>query len=310
MGYPFLAWLVAAGNHARVPLALVVVNVAAAALLAFFAAMLARTAGRHALWGLVFPLYWGYLWTIGRDLTELTTAACVIAALAAVRLRQPWWAGLAFLAAVLSKETSVLLVLTLAGVTLWQRARAEAAVPVGAGGIGGTALRTRLSRRRLSLQSADVTWVLPLAGFAVWQIVLWVGTGELPIFRSGGDNLGLPFDGLVHGLSEYVSLFPSSASAIWFAELALLLVLIAVTGRALRTREAPVELRALWVASVVLGICAAPGIWRGDVGFRSLDDIYLTSWAVLLYTRVTLRPWVLACGVAWVAVAVELIRYI
>jgi hypothetical protein len=65
IGYPFLAWLVAGGQHAPVPLALVVVNVAACGVVALAGGLLAKSAGRHALWGLVFAGYWGYLWTLG-----------------------------------------------------------------------------------------------------------------------------------------------------------------------------------------------------------------------------------------------------
>jgi hypothetical protein len=78
MGYPFLAWLVSLGQHSHVFLTLVIVNVVAAAVLGLAGGLLAQSAGRHALWGLVFPLYWGYLWTLGRDLTERrsSSSAC------------------------------------------------------------------------------------------------------------------------------------------------------------------------------------------------------------------------------------------
>ena len=45
---------------------------------------MAQSAGRHAFWGLAFAGYWGYLWTLGRDLTELTAAAFVLLGFAAL----------------------------------------------------------------------------------------------------------------------------------------------------------------------------------------------------------------------------------
>ena len=121
MGYPFLAWLVARGQHASVPLALVVVNVIACGIVALAGGLLARSAGRHALWGLVFAGYWGYLWTLGRDLTELTAAAFLLLGLAAMVRQAPILSGVALLCATVSKETSVLLVGTLALTALYLR---------------------------------------------------------------------------------------------------------------------------------------------------------------------------------------------
>jgi hypothetical protein len=59
-----------------------------------------------------------------------------------------------------------------------------------------------------------------------------------------------------------------------------------------------------------LAVSAASGIWLGDVGFRSLDDVYLFSWLVLLGT--SRRLWFYGGLVAatWLVVAVELARFI
>jgi len=53
IGYPFLAWLAAGGVRAAVPWTMVAVNVVALALLGLLGAVLARSAGRHALAGLL-----------------------------------------------------------------------------------------------------------------------------------------------------------------------------------------------------------------------------------------------------------------
>jgi hypothetical protein len=46
------------------------------------------------------------------------------------------------------------------------------------------------------------------------------------------------------------------------------------------------------------------------VGFRSLDDIYLLSWVVLLMQPRRVTRLAIVCGGMWCVVAVELIRYI
>jgi hypothetical protein len=251
IGYPFLAWLVSGGHHGLVPLALVTINVVACAIVALAGGLLAQSAGRHALWGLVFAGYWGYLWTLGRDLTELTAAAFVLLALAALIRHAPIWSGLSFLCAVLSKETSVLLIGTLALLAVWERL---AKVPA-------DSLSSGLSSPSSSAAS-----------------------------------------------SPRPSSWPSSASLLWFGELGVLLVV--TIGAALSLTAAPIALRALWIVSVLLVLSTAKGIWLGDVGFRSLDDAYLTGWLVLLYRRRPIWPWALICCATWIVVFVELVRFV
>jgi len=60
----------------------------------------------------------------------------------------------------------------------------------------------------------------------------------------------------------------------------------------------------------VLAVSTARGIWLGDVGFRSLDAVYLFSWLVLLGTSRRLLPLGGMVGLVWLGVAVELILYI
>jgi hypothetical protein len=54
IGYPVLAWLVSVGQHQLVPVALVSINLAGVAVMAFLGGIFARDSGRHALWGLAF----------------------------------------------------------------------------------------------------------------------------------------------------------------------------------------------------------------------------------------------------------------
>jgi hypothetical protein len=100
------------------------------------------------------------------------------------------------------------------------------------------------------------------------------------------------------------------SSALWAGELALLAVLAVAAGMSIRTTAAPIHERVVWAALVPIAICVAPGIWLGDVGFRSLDDVYLFSWIVLLGTP--RRRWRLGgvVGITWLLVAVELVTYL
>ncbi|HUC03843.1 MAG TPA: hypothetical protein VL961_00495 [Acidimicrobiales bacterium] len=313
IGYPFLSWLVSLGHHGAVPLAMVIVNVLACSVLALAGGLMAKSVERHALYGLALAGYWGYLWTIGRDLVELTAAAFLILGFAALLRRRPTWAGLAFVGAVLSKETAVLMVGVLALTTLAmrmarQRCRWDRPLLSTAGNVATSPAPAALTLSRALVGPANIAFVLPLGAFVGWQVVLVLATHHLPIYKSGGENLALPFVGLAHGISHYLSLFPSVSSALWFGELALLVVLS--VSAAASVRACPVELRPAWVVALALAACTAVGIWLGDVGFRSLDLVYLMGWTVLLFRKGTLLPWLVLCGGAWIVVAVELVRFI
>jgi hypothetical protein len=116
--------------------------------------------------------------------------------------------------------------------------------------------------------------------------------------------------GLVDGFRHYVSAFPSVASSLWMVELAVMVTLAVAAGTCLRRTSAPLHERVVWVAVVILAIATARGIWLGDVGFRSLDDLYLFSWIILLGSPRRLWPLAGLTAAVWMAVAVELVLYL
>ncbi len=289
IGYSFLSWLTALGHQSAIPYTLVIVNVLAFTVVGLAGGLLAQSAGRHALWGLVFSGYWGYLWTLGRDLTELTTAAFALLGIAALVREAPVWSGLAFLAATLCKETAVLLAGSLALVALWGRLRG----------------------RHLELRRVDLSFAIPLVGFALWQLVLLISTGHVAVLDSGQAHFGPPLVGLVQGVVHYFATLFTAAwilSILWFAEL-IVLVLVGI-GAARSIRMAPANLQFLCSAFIVLALCANKNIWLGHVGFRSLDIAYLMSWVVLMYRSGQIWRWATLCAGIWWIEAVQLIRYI
>jgi hypothetical protein len=74
-----------------------------------------------------------------------------------------------------------------------------------------------------------MAFLLPLVGFVIWQLIPLHATGEVPVFKSGGENLGVPFVGFARGLRHYLTLFPSTVSGLWFGELGVF-TLIAVSA--------------------------------------------------------------------------------
>lgn len=285
--YPFLAWITAGTRTAAVPWTMVAVNIAGIGALGVMGAVLARDGGRRVWWGLLLPGSFGFLWTLSRDLTEITEAALLVAGLLALRRGRPGWAAAALTAAVLSRETALVAVGCIAvvqGRDWW--------------------------RRRAGPGTMALAWVVPVVGFVAWQLVVLARTGHLPATGSGSRNVGVPFDGLLRGISHYGALLPDVRALLWFGELVVMATLVVTAALAVRHSHAPDHERLAWVAYVVLALCLAPGIWLGDVGFRSLNDVYVLSWLVILASARRPRLVALALAGSWLVVAVELIKFV
>jgi hypothetical protein len=301
IAYPALSWLAAAGRVAAVPVTLVLVNVVALGVLAGTGASLSRSAGRSPIWGLIIPAYWGSWWSLSRDLTEVVAAAFVAAGVIALRRQRPVLAGLSLAGGVLSRET----VLGVVGAILLSRVighlRKAPRDPAG---------QPRTPRRVFQLAVSNAAWTLPLIVFFGWQLAVYAVTGLFPLRVSGQANIGTPFVGIGDGISRYVQLLPSTASLLWCGEFVVLIVLVGLAARFVWSCSAPLHERIAWVVYLVLAICLAKAIWLGDVGFRSLDEIYFFSCLVLLSSRISLRIPAAVVGTVWFVVAVELILFV
>lgn len=148
---PGLAWLLALGDPARAPAALVLVNLLAIGVLTGCMAALCTRSGVAPAWALLAGLAPGCVMGLGRDLSEPLAAAGVVAALL-LALERPRWAPFALGAALLAKDTAVM---------------ATAAYAM--------ACLVRPETRRTAL------WLVPaLAPAAAWQLALRSHWGHWP----------------------------------------------------------------------------------------------------------------------------------
>ncbi len=127
------------------------------------------------------------------------------------------------------------------------------------------------------------------------------------MFAPTDNNVGLPFDGLVRGLVHYLELLPHKTALEWGWELAVLAFIGTLAALSLRTSTAQLHERIAWVASAIFTLMLASSVWFGDVGFRSLDDFYLLSGVLVLFSglRLTAAGWLVAF--TWSVVAIELV---
>lgn len=161
--YPLLGWLFSFGEPLLVVYSLIFVNFFMLLLIGHLAGRYAQLARRHAIWGLALSLYPGFIYTLSRDLVEITEAGILLAGLLFLEMKKESLASTFFSLAILAKETALLAAVAL------------------------------LSRKKY--------WpvaIAPIAIYGLWQLVMnwWWQYG---LDSSTRVNIGLPFVGIIEG---------------------------------------------------------------------------------------------------------------
>ncbi len=308
IGYPALAWLVSLGQHAWVPVALVVVNVLALTAIGVLGGMLARDSGRPALCGLLLAGYFGFFISVGCDLTEPVAAACLLGGVLAYRRGRPLLAGLLLAYGALTRETVLIVPLAIGLTSLIRAVRRRI-------GRAGEPQRTSPAREpRRARLAGSLAWCLPVTAFGTWQLVLRSATGTF-ILRTGfGSNssTGRPFGEFADAVRLNLGLLwpPTGAAYIWFLEVATLVAFVVVALASLRSSAVPGYERLAFVAFIIeLGVLSAD-IWTGHADLRSIDEVYLFAVLILLGSRRRLGGLALAAGLAVIVAATHQALYL
>jgi hypothetical protein len=273
IGYPILAWLVSLGHHPWVPASLVIVNVLAVSCVGLLGGMFAQDAKRHSMWGLLLAGYFGFAFSVARDIAEPVAAAFMLAGVLAYRRRHPLIAGLLLAYGALTRETVMMVVAAIAIVRI-----------------------ISVARRRARAGRDDLAWIAPTVIFGAWQVVTFSVTGSFALGADTQSNSGSPIDAAVRAVGTHISHISVHAPAIdaWVVEFAALLVIVTAAFASLRSTTVPVYERLTFVFFVVGVFLLSPAIWNGVADLRSFDDVYLFAILVLLAAPGRLRVPVLA----------------
>jgi hypothetical protein len=268
IGYPALAWAAAGGHRGLVPWSLIGVNVTALGAVGFFGGAMARDSGRHALWGLFIAGYWGYAFSLSRDLAEIVAAAFVLAGLLALRRNRPVLTGVLLAAAVLTRETAGVVVAAIAVTALVEGVRAW----------------SRGSRPGLR---AQVAWLLPALVFAGWQLTIRLAFGQVAATADTAANLSKPFVAMDKAI---VAAFTHLGPGVPYAatEILVLVVITALAAWAWPRTKAPMAERVAWLGTLALVVCLSSAVWGGTAHFRSLDQLYLLGTLLIVGSRARL----------------------
>jgi hypothetical protein len=285
IAYPFIVWLLSLGHAQWVPWLLVIVNIAAIAMMAAFAGALSKRFGHHALWGVILPLYPGFILTFSRDLAEIVASMFAIGAIWAITARRNITASILLTCAILTREPTMLIAIAL----------------------GAAWLIERLLKRERRITA--ITFVVPIVIDVLWQLFLTMRWGVSPL-RSGAPATALPF---VEFARFFAAAVPrrSQEQRLYFLEcLFLAFVVMAIIWIWRRTR-APIEWRFAWLGYLALAAILPHTIWLEDYGFlRIFADLFLVS-AVMIFAS-TWPPirWLtlLATASLWYDLAKYLVR--
>jgi hypothetical protein len=277
IGYPAVTWAVAVGGRPQlVQWALIAINVAGIGAIGALGGALAHRYGRHAGWGLLLAGYWGFAFSVSRDLSEIMAATATLAGLVLLLDRKHLAAAVAFCVAVLTREQALLTAgLFSAGalVSMW---RAE----------------PRPLRERLG---PLLPLLLPPLSLAAWSAVVYAVSGDVPLTSSSSSNFGIPFVGLFDAMRDWVGgvgvetdrrPFKSSLNFLQLAALVLVLWCAVRSWRVTRMH------RELWFAAAgmfILFICLTPQVLDDPANFRTIYDLYLLGVLLVLASGRSLR---------------------
>jgi hypothetical protein len=226
------------------------VNVVAAGVIAFAGGALARQFGLHAFWGVLFALYPGFLLSLSRDTCEIVAAAFALSGLAALGARRYVLATCCLSFAVITRETTLVIVAAMALESL----------------------------RRV---------VVPFAVFIAWQLYLGLHWGVLPI-RAGAPSIVIPFSEYAHHVAAAIPRV-THAQRFDFAECAFLALITLLTAYSLFSTRAPLPWRVAWFACLGLASILPHDNWAEDWAYmRILSDLFVLSAAVIVAGRYTI----------------------
>ena len=279
IGYPFFAWILSGGTHRFVPMALVEVNIIAVSLIGYFGTLLASGSRYAILVGISLATYCGYAFSVGHDLAEPTAAALLLAGLFALRKNKFWTGSVLLSLAPLARETELIVPFSIGIVCLFQLIKGQKPI--------------------LPFQ----TFVIPGAVFIIWQIVIALARGGLPLSGDVSSNLGIfllspirgvivHFESLVHGtiffgvvtrffkLPFHVSAWP--ADALWFLQLIIISFVVVLAGKNIILSKAPSYEKVSWVIMLFLALSISGATWDNSAYFRYIDMVWLLS--ILIYS--------------------------
>ncbi len=267
IGFPLLVRIVSGGNAQAVPWVMLLLNIAAAGVIAATAATIVSRWWAAA----AIALFPGFLLTMSRDLVELVEIAFLMLALRALMKRSLWTAVVFLTLAVMTKETAILFAVA-AGVAA-------------------------LVRERAVLRAAAFT--IPVAAYAAWKLWLF-RLWHLPPNLGASEHFAFPFRGLAAAMRN-----PSRVLLLEVSLLALFGVAVVLALRA--SASAPAVKLGWAAYAVLLVSLGSEFWWEDWSFLRAATDFAILGTIVAVESDRWRLPVTLLVLASWLTMAVHLL---
>lgn len=260
---PFLAWVLSGGGRpGLIPIAFLLINYVSICIMGLVAGMYAKNIGRHALWGLVIPLYAGFLLTISRNLTEILEITLLVSVFVSMGRGRNILAAVLLSLAVLTRESALIVV---AAIFLF-------------------CIVSYIKSKKI--KDNWYWFILPAAVYLVWRGWLFFNVNQ--DFKAIPDVwliIGIPFKGFIQFFIKTIP-FNSSGNIVWFTELCMIIVFTLSVFGAIRDSNAFSYEKYSWILYLILIVTLTNNIWIEDWGFlRIISEFYLTGSIILLQSH-------------------------
>ena len=269
IGYPLLVRLFSAANPKAIPWVMLLLNVAAAGVIAGTAATIVRP-----WWtALAVSLFPGFLLTISRDLVELVEIAFLLLALRFLLSRRIAPAVIFLTLAVLTKETAILFAIATGLAILWRE-------------------------RAIFRASA---FGIPIAAHIGWKLFLF-RLWNLPPNLGASEHFAMPFAGLFTAMRSANHLL-----AIEVAVIALFTIVVAMAFRTSRA-GLPVKLGWIMYAALFFTL-GVEFWWEDWAFLRAASDYAVLGTLIAVESESFRAPVALLVMASWLALAAHIIVF-
>lgn len=284
--YPFLAWLLSFGCPTLVPIVMILINYLALCWMGFIGGVYAKDVNRHALWGIVFPLYAGFVLTLSRDLTEILELSLLLSAFVSMGKGRGLLTAILLTLAVLTRESALLVVI---------------------------AVYLYFIICFIQNRKTELYWYvfsMPVLAYLTWRGVLFYTQQQrFEIISNLGNTVGLPFSGFIRFFINTIP-FYKPGNITWFIELYLIIVFTLAVSISFRSSTARNYEKYSWILYFVLTFMLTNNIWIEDWGFlRVISEYFLTGSIILLHSKQRLANYILSGSIAsWFLLGVNVLH--
>ncbi|HAT04102.1 MAG TPA: hypothetical protein DCS29_05055 [Candidatus Magasanikbacteria bacterium] len=252
--YPLLTKILALNRVENMPFVMLYINILAIGLMGYVGAHIAKNFNRHPIFGIILPLYPGFLLSLNRDLTEPLASLLLLTSYLLYQKNKMIGAAIIATLAVLTRETTAMWVLVVVVVNAYVYIK---------------------ERRREDLRKI-LLFLIPPATFGIWQLYLTINLHILPIGSLSANTFYTPLQGIYEILIGW-GVLKNNLIEIFFILATAIFVLIQF-----RKIENNREIKLAWASSFIM-IFFLYTPWVEDYGFmRALTEFFLFSNILLL----------------------------